>query len=140
MPEHVVALVADGLNDDRKSLNGARVLILGVAYKKDVNDVRESPALSIIDRLRAKGADVCYHDPFVAHLSSADTPAEDCTDAPRPVNLTDEELTAADCVIVVTDHTNVDYTRVARLARIVVDTRDVMRPHRAKSRARILTL
>src|SRR5690606_24015848 len=63
MPEHVVQLVIDGLNDDRKALKGARILLLGVAYKKDVDDVRESPALSIIDRLRAKGADVRYHDP-----------------------------------------------------------------------------
>ena len=65
MPEHVVQLVADGLNDERKAMKGSRVLLLGVAYKRDINDVRESPALSIIDRLRAKGADVRYHDPFV---------------------------------------------------------------------------
>src|SRR5918998_2728360 len=76
MPEHVVALVVDGLNDERKSLNGARVLLLGVAYKKDINDVRESPALSIIDRLRAKGADVRYHDPYVAALSFDDAHTE----------------------------------------------------------------
>src|ERR671938_154141 len=68
MPQHVVELVQAGLNKHRKAVNGSKVLILGVAYKKDVNDVRESPALSIIDRLRAKGADVRYHDPFVAGL------------------------------------------------------------------------
>src|SRR4051794_19653510 len=65
MPEHVVQLVSDGLNDDRKAMNGARILMLGVAYKKDIDDVRESPALSIIDRLRSKGCEVRYHDPFV---------------------------------------------------------------------------
>src|SRR5918993_218212 len=92
MPEHVVRLVADGLNDERKSLNGSRVLILGVAYKKDINDVRESPALSIIDRLRAKGADVRYHDPFVAEIrfddAHTDSSGEPLTSAP----FNDEEL------------------------------------------------
>jgi len=68
MPEHVVQLVADGLNDDSKSMKGSTVLLLGVAYKKDIDDVRESPALSIIDRLRAKGAHVRYHDPFVSEV------------------------------------------------------------------------
>src|SRR5438445_10014854 len=72
MPEHVVQLVADGLNDESKSMMGSRILLLGVAYKKDIDDVRESPALSIIDRLRAKGADVRYHDPFVSELSFDD--------------------------------------------------------------------
>ena len=66
MPEHVVQLVSDGLNDERKAMKGSRILLLGVAYKKDIDDVRESPALSIIDRLRLKGCDVRYHDPFVA--------------------------------------------------------------------------
>ncbi len=72
MPEHVVRLVADGLNDEKKAVNGSRILLLGVAYKKDINDVRESPALSIIDLLRAKGAEVRYHDPFVEEVSFED--------------------------------------------------------------------
>ena len=76
MPEHVVTLVADGLNDDRKAMNGSRVLLLGVAYKRAVNDVRESPALSIIDRLRAKGADVRFHDPFVSEVRFDDAHTE----------------------------------------------------------------
>src|SRR5215831_3722773 len=97
MPEHVVQLVSDGLNDDRKAMKGARVLLLGVAYKKDINDVRESPALSIIDRLRAKGANVRYHDPFVTELSFDD-------ESLQSVPLTNEELKSADCVIIVTDH------------------------------------
>src|SRR4029078_9075121 len=75
MPEHVVQLVADGLNDDRKAMNSARVLQLGVAYKRDINDVRESPALSIIDRLRSKGCDVQYHDPFVREVHFDDAHA-----------------------------------------------------------------
>src|SRR3989440_5333278 len=83
MPEHVVQLISDGLNDAEKPLKGSRVLLLGVAYKKDINDVRESPALSIIDLLRAKGARVSYHDPFVsevrfddAHTQSAGDPLQ----------------------------------------------------------------
>src|SRR5713226_8074009 len=76
MPEHVVQLVADGLNNARKAMNGSRVLLLGVAYKRDIDDVRESPALSIIDRLRSKGCDVRYHDPFVREVRFNDAHTE----------------------------------------------------------------
>src|ERR1700686_432680 len=76
MPEHVVQLVADGLNDDRKAMKGSRILVLGVAYKRDIDDVRESPALSIIDRLRSKGCEVSYHDPFVRELNFDDAQTE----------------------------------------------------------------
>src|SRR5262249_16983148 len=68
MPQHVVGLVQDGLNDYRKSLKGARVLVIGVAYKRDINDVRESPALAIVEQLMRKGADVSYHDPFISRM------------------------------------------------------------------------
>src|SRR5947199_9080450 len=68
MPNYVVELVMNALNDDKKPVNGSKVLVLGVAYKKDIDDMRESPALSIIDLLRADGADVSYHDPFVAEV------------------------------------------------------------------------
>jgi len=142
MPEHVVTLVADGLNDDRKALNGARVLLLGVAYKKDIDDVRESPALSIIDRLRAKGADVRYHDPFIAKVSFDDAHTLGHDNAPlESVELTDEELRAADCVVIVTDHSAVDYRRVTELAPLVVDTRNTLSGDlRRASRARIIRL
>src|ERR1044071_3838470 len=76
MPEHVVQLVSDGLNDERKAMKGAGVLVLGVADKKGVNDGGESPALSIIDRLRAKGANVSYHDPFVSEVRFDDAHTE----------------------------------------------------------------
>src|SRR6266851_8799303 len=75
MPEHVVQLVSDGLNDDRKAMKGSRILLIGVAYKPDINDVRESPALSIIDRLRIKGCEVRYHDPFVREVRFDDAHA-----------------------------------------------------------------
>src|ERR1051325_3329385 len=104
MPEHVVQLVSDGLNDERKAMKGSRVLLLGVAYKKDIDDVRESPALSIIDRLRAKGAEVRYHDPFVSEVSFEDAHTDSTGDSLESIRLSDDELKAADCGIIVTDH------------------------------------
>src|SRR5437867_2295910 len=141
MPEHVVQLVADGLNDDRKAMNGARVLLLGVAYKKDVDDVRESPALSIFDRLRSKGCDVRYHDPYVRELSFDDAHAEGSGAPLSSVVLTDEELKAADCVVIVTNHSKIDYGRVTALAPLVVDTRNALNGDmRRGSHARIIRL
>jgi UDP-N-acetyl-D-glucosamine dehydrogenase len=141
MPEHVVTLVSDGLNDERKALKGSRVLLLGVAYKKDVNDVRESPALSIIDRLRAKGADVRYHDPFVEELRFDDAHTEGSDDPLRSVALTDGELKATDCVVIVTDHSQVDYKRVCELTSLIVDTRNALNGDlRRTSCARIIRL
>src|SRR6185369_11925871 len=96
MPDHVAQLVSDGLNDDRKAMNGARVLLLGVAYKKDINDVRESPALSIIDRLRSKGCEVRYHDPFVKELRFDDAHTAGSGDPLSSVDLTDEEIKESD--------------------------------------------
>ncbi|HZI20174.1 MAG TPA: nucleotide sugar dehydrogenase [Pyrinomonadaceae bacterium] len=141
MPEHVVQLVSDGLNDERKSLNGSRVLVLGVAYKKDINDVRESPALSIIDRLRAKGAEVRYHDPFIARLDFEDAHTVSGGEPLESVGLTDEELKAADVAIIVTDHSGVDYRRVCSLSKLIVDTRNALtRDLRRDSCAKIVRL
>jgi len=141
MPEHVVQLVSDGLNDERKAMKGSNVLLLGVAYKKDVNDVRESPALSIIDRLRAKGANVRYHDPFVAEVRFDDAHTDVSGEPLESVPLTDEELRAADCVIIVTDHSEIDYKRVCSLAPLIVDTRNALNGDiRRESSARIIRL
>jgi len=141
MPEHVVQLVADGLNDDRKAMNGARVLLLGVAYKKDVDDVRESPALSIIDRLREKGCEVSYHDPFVREVSFDDSHTEGSGEPLSSVELTDDEIRSADCIVIVTDHTEIDYGRVTKFAPLVVDTRNALNGDmRSKSAARIIRL
>lgn len=141
MPEHVVQLVSDGLNDECKSLKNSRVLLLGVAYKKDIDDVRESPALSIIDRLRAKGANVRYHDPFVAKLRFDDTHTQGGGDPLDSVPLTDEELDSADCVIIVTDHSNIDYRRVCARSPLIVDTRNALNNQiRRESKARIVRL
>jgi UDP-N-acetyl-D-glucosamine dehydrogenase len=141
MPEHVVTLVTDALNDDRKSLNGARVLVLGVAYKKDIDDVRESPALSIIDRLRAKGAEVRYHDPFVSEVRFDDAHTVAGGEPLHSVPLTDEEMRAADCCVIVTDHSNVDYKNVCALSKLIVDTRNALsRELRKESCAKIVRL
>jgi len=141
MPEHVVQLVSDGLNDERKAMKGSNVLVLGVAYKKDVNDVRESPALSIIDRLRAKGANVRYHDPFVSEVRFDDAHTDVSGEPLESVPLTDEELRAADCVIIVTDHSEIDYKRVCSLAPLIVDTRNALNGDiRRESSARIIRL
>jgi UDP-N-acetyl-D-glucosamine dehydrogenase len=141
MPEHVVQLVADGLNDERKAVKGSNVLLLGVAYKKDVDDVRESPALSIIDRLRAKGANVRYHDPFVSELRFDDAHTEAVGEPLHSVPLSNVELESADCVIIVTDHTEIDYKRVCSVAPLIVDTRNALNGEvRRESRARVIRL
>lgn len=141
MPEHVVQLIADGLNDARKALKGSRILLLGVAYKKDIDDVRESPALSIIDRLRAKGADVRYHDPFVTEVNFDDAHTQGSGEPLRSVPLTDEELQQADCVVIVTDHSDIDYSRVCRLTSLIVDTRNALNGELRKgSQAQVVRL
>lgn len=121
MPRHVVQLVQDGLNSQGKPVKGSRVLVIGVAYKRDINDVRESPALGIVDQLMHKGAEVSYHDPFIPEMTV------DGRGSLAGVPLTDETLRACDCSIIVTDHTGVDYARVLKLAPLVVDTRNVTR-------------
>ena len=141
MPEHVVQLVSDGLNDDRKAMNGARILMLGVAYKKDIDDVRESPALSIIDRLRSKGCEVRYHDPFVSHVNFDDAHTEGSGAPLSSVELSDDEIQSADCVVIVTNHSQIDYGRITELAPLVVDTRNALNGDlRSKSSARIIRL
>lgn len=122
MPDHVVELVVYGLNRVRKAVNGSRVLILGVAYKRDIDDMRESPALAIIETLIMLGAEVSFHDPYVGliHLEGVG----------RTLNCTvldDEALESADCVVIVTDHSNIDYGNVVKHSRLVVDTRNTTR-------------
>jgi UDP-N-acetyl-D-glucosamine dehydrogenase len=121
MPSHVVQLVQDGLNERSKAVKGSTVLVLGVAYKRDINDVRESPALGVIDQLLHKGANVKYHDPFVPEMGI------DGGESLASVELTDEALSDSDCAVIVTDHSQVDYSRVVRLSQLVVDTRNVTR-------------
>ena len=122
MPAFWVSKVADALNDVAKPLRGSHVLVLGVAYKKDIDDLRESPALEVLDLLAKKGAVVSFHDPYIAEIvDDGHTPAGAVG---RSVPLTDEALRDADAVMIVTDHSAVDYARVCQLASIVIDTRN----------------
>jgi UDP-N-acetyl-D-glucosamine dehydrogenase len=125
MPDFVVQLVADALNDEAKALRGSRVLILGVAYKKDVGDYRESPAIEIIRLLREKGAEVQYHDPL-SPIVEDDGLASLVASPLRSVDLTDHLLDDVDAVVVVTDHSTIDYARIAERTRLIVDCRGVM--------------
>lgn len=120
MPLFWVRKINEALNDAGKAFKGSSILIVGVAYKRDIEDIRESPALDIIRLLQGRGAKVSYHDPYVPSFS------EDGHQAVS-VPLTKEVLAAADCVVIVTDHANVDYGLVRREARRVVDTRNALR-------------
>jgi UDP-N-acetyl-D-glucosamine dehydrogenase len=141
MPQHVIRLVVHALNEDRKAVNGSRILILGVAYKKDIDDMRESPALSIIDLLRVRKADVVYHDPFVPNVDFHDAHTIGQGEPLSSIPLTVDEIKAADCVIIVTEHTSVDYKMVTDNARIIVDTRNALNEKiRNGSKARIIRL
>ncbi len=124
MPEYWVGQVIDRLNEQGRAARGSTVLVLGVAYKKDIDDVRESPALDVIRLLQRHGAVVSYHDSHVRRLREEDI---DLVSTP----LTADALAAADCVIIVTDHSDIDYGLVARSARMVVDTRNALRHAKA---------
>jgi len=131
MPLYVVSKVVDALNGKKKSVNGAKVLILGVTYKKDVSDVRESPAIDVIKYLKNKGADVSFHDPYVDSI-------HEINDVKR-VELREDVLAKADCVVIVTDHNNIDYKWVVKNSKLVVDTRNATKDIR-EGREKIVKL
>lgn len=120
MPNFVIAKLADKLNDHTKCLRGSKILILGVAYKKDVTDVRESPALDVIKMLQEKGADVSYHDPHVPKIDYHGL----LMDSVQPTEAT---LKAADALVILTDHSVFDYPRMVELSKLVLDTRNATR-------------
>lgn len=137
MPQFVVRKANDALNQRGKALHGARVLVLGVAYKKDLDDIRESPALDVMRLLQEKGADVAYHDPHCSVI--LDDGYTELDHLPlHSAPLTNEVLQAADLVLITTDHSEVDYQRVADQAEVVLDTRGAMR--RVTGKARIISL
>jgi UDP-N-acetyl-D-glucosamine dehydrogenase len=121
MPYHVLEAVGRALNQHKKALNGSRVLVLGVAYKKDIDDLRESPALTIIELLQKEGVEVSYHDPYFPTIGKG-----------RKYDLqmkcaSLETLGQYDCVLIVTDHSDYDYARIVRESQLVVDTRNATR-------------
>ncbi len=127
MPHHVVEKIADALNSQSKSVRGSSVLLLGISYKRDIDDLRESPALDVMAALHQKGARISYHDPYLAELHARDWPGDfDLRSTP----LTPETLAAADCVVIVTDHRVMDYDAIVRHAGLIVDTRNAIKtPH-----------
>ncbi len=122
MPDYVVSQAFEKLNNARKSINGARILILGIAYKKDVDDLRESPALVIMEKLQNLGAEIFYHDPYIDSIPELREFSFDMSSVP----LTPENLSSSDLVIVVTDHTEVDYEKVSQFAPLILDTRNAV--------------
>ena len=141
MPKYVASLVRDALNEREKSVKGSKVLILGVAYKKDIDDMRESPALSVIDLLRALGAEVFYHDPFVPEVHFDHAYTIGAGDPLFNSELTDDLIESADCVVICTEHSGVDYHRVCELSKIIVDTRNALKEEiRNGSKAKIVRL
>jgi UDP-N-acetyl-D-glucosamine dehydrogenase len=122
MPNHVVELVTRGLNQHRKPVNGSKILVMGVAYKRDIDDMRESPALGIIENLQKLGAEVNFHDPYVSEIH-----LEGSGEHMQGIPLSNEVVTGADCVVIVTDHRNIDYGWLAEHAPLVVDTRNTTR-------------
>lgn len=132
MPEYVVQRAMNVLNKDKKSLNGAKVLVLGAAYKADIDDYRESPALNVIDLLIKEGADTTYYDPYVPeykHKGKTHTGAKELTDA---------MLRGSDIVIICTAHSCFDYDKIQKLAHAVFDTRNAMKDVKDRSNIELL--
>ena len=115
MTENVAHRVGKALNDHSKSIRNSNILVLGLAYKKDIDDMRESPALKIIELLKFKGANISYHDPYIKNATEMNY-----------VDLNENSLTKADAVLITTDHSNVDYEKIGKYAKLVIDTRNVM--------------
>jgi UDP-N-acetyl-D-glucosamine dehydrogenase len=122
MPEYVVGRVAAALNERRKPLKGSKVCIAGMAYKKDVDDLRESPAIALANLLDEAGAGVSYNDPHIARMETRHSALE-----LESVELTDSFLESQDCLLIATDHTAYDYDRLVRHSQLVVDTRNATR-------------
>ena len=127
MPHYVVEKIGDALNTRRKAVNGANILIAGVAYKRDIDDMRESPALDIMGLLHAKGANVSYADPFVPEVHGREWPGGFDI---RAVDLTRGAIAQYDCVVIATEHKAFDYAAIVSEADVVVDTRNAIKePH-----------
>jgi UDP-N-acetyl-D-glucosamine dehydrogenase len=129
MPHYVVDKVAEALNSHKKAINGSSILVLGVSYKRDIEDFRESPALDVMAAIARKGGRVAFHDPFVPFIPASEWPGGyDLTSSPLSV----DALEGADCLVIVTDHRSFEYDVIRTRARLVVDTRNAIKgdfPH-----------
>ena len=130
MPDHVVDLVGEALNRQGKSVRGSRLLVLGVAYKADIDDVRESPSLDIMEKLRERGARIEYTDPYVPSIRFADGVL-------KSVPFTAAQLKRFDCVVIATAHRDVDYAALLRWSKGVVDTRNALAGKRSPKIVRL---
>jgi UDP-N-acetyl-D-glucosamine dehydrogenase len=139
MPAVVVDKVSIALNDDRKAVNGSRVIVVGVAYKKDIDDIRESPALDVIRLLEERGAEVVHHDPFIPKFRDGDHDGGGDHRERIGVDLTAAELGKADAVVIVTDHSRIDYQQIVDDALLVIDTRNAT-ARTSRGRARVVSL
>jgi UDP-N-acetyl-D-glucosamine dehydrogenase len=119
MPRFVISKVQDALNEAQKPIKGSKVLVLGAAYKPDIDDLRESPSIDVIRLLQQKGAKVSYHDPYIPHITHDDWKIDSITDLDRGIK-------EADCVVIVTNHTVYDFPKILRDARLIVDTRNAL--------------
>jgi UDP-N-acetyl-D-glucosamine dehydrogenase len=119
MPRFVLTRVMDALNERKKSLNGSKILVLGAAYKPDIDDLRESPALDVIGLLDKKGAEVNYHDPYVSSLQLEGRTRFSVKDL-------DKAVEEADCVVIITNHKVYDYAKLLDSAKLIVDTRNAL--------------
>jgi UDP-N-acetyl-D-glucosamine dehydrogenase len=144
MPVYVTEKVALALNDDARPVRGSRIVVLGVAYKKDIDDVRESPALDVINLLLERGADVCYHDPHVPSIRLEDERIASIHGHPtmQSTPYSTELLASADCVVIVTDHSSFNWHDILEHSKLVVDTRNAVASTRSQngSKARVVTL
>jgi len=121
MPYHVIASTIGALNQHKKAINGSKVMVLGVAYKKDIDDLRESPALTIIELLQKEGAEVSYNDPYFPFVGRGRKYDLQMTRSSL------DDLGKYDCVLIVTDHSDYDYQRIVRESQLVVDTRNALK-------------
>ena len=119
MPRFTLGKIQDALNRHKKPVNGSRVLVLGIAYKPDIDDLRESPALDVIHLLQEKGAEVTYHDPYIPHLDHENLLMDSVPDLMAAVE-------KADCVAIITNHSDYDYAAILDAAQIVVDARNAL--------------
>lgn len=119
MPRYVVSRVQDALNEVGKPVKGSTFLVLGVAYKPDIDDIRESPALDVIGLLEQKGGKVCYHDPYIPKIQHEGLDMESVSDL-------EEALQRVDCVVIITNHSSYDYNAILNSARLIVDTRNAL--------------
>jgi UDP-N-acetyl-D-glucosamine dehydrogenase len=123
MPHYVADKIGAALNTQRKAVNGSSVLVLGIAYKRDIDDIRESPALDVMHLLQERGAEVTYSDPHAPVLHAREWPGK--TEL-RSVDLTREEIAKYDCVVILTDHRTFDYNMIVESSQLLVDTRNAL--------------